>query len=698
MARESTGQVSNARASEASPTPPAYAPTANRHYISLGYSWEGYTRRQRGNRAAEHPRRHPPRHLAAATARACAHTPEDPTFHEFASQWFESRRHEVSPRSVEDYRWALTRHLLPFFKDHRLSQITIAEVDRYRTGKVRERERKTDPSLSNRSINATLALLAQVLEIAVEYGTSSSTPPAGVGDASRPLSPTAHGWNRSRSSRCSSDCARPARRQNDARPEMRTLFATGICTGLRVGELLALRWRDVNLAQGRLTVLDAKTEAGTGPRDRHLARAARGTGRLQGRGPSRRSPPITYSPPRQAKPTLAQTSPSASNAPPSAPTKRSPKARRRRSRRALPALAAAHLRLAALLARREPRLRDAPNGPHRPQARATHLHQGHGRAAPPRPRHPARRRARWRHVDTARNRASLRRSRRNLDRFLREHEVRAREPSPWRASMKGSMSTRRETAALLLLQRLAKPRRAAELFEEHSDPVAALRGLDSTAQIALDACAPVDYESQINDVIAELRTLEAEGISLLTVLDDAYPGNLRLVYDRPLVLWVRGVVREQDSRSVAVVGTRRASSAGLESARQISRQLVDADYVVVSGLAAGIDTAAHTAALDSAAAQSQSLVPGYGMLSRRRMLHFSAASVPNRPWYHSSNPIKRRADGPSRCATPLCPGLLARPSSWRRPTQAAPGCRLASRWNTDARSCYGVTARARVGP
>lgn len=161
------------------------------------------------------------------------------------------------------------------------------------------------------------------------------------------------------------------------------------------------------------------------------------------------------------------------------------------------------------------------------------------------------------------------------------------------------MSTRRETAALLLLQRLAKPRRAAELFEEHSDPVAALRGLDSTAQIALDACAPVDYESQINDVIAELRTLEAEGISLLTVLDDAYPGNLRLVYDRPLVLWVRGVVREQDSRSVAVVGTRRASSAGLESARQISRQLVDADYVVVSGLAAGIDTAAHTAALDS---------------------------------------------------------------------------------------------------
>ncbi len=161
------------------------------------------------------------------------------------------------------------------------------------------------------------------------------------------------------------------------------------------------------------------------------------------------------------------------------------------------------------------------------------------------------------------------------------------------------MSTKRETAALLLLQRLAKPRRAAELFEEHSDPIAALQALGNTAQIVLDACAPVDYESQLDDVIAELKTFEAEGISLLTVLDDAYPGNLRLVYDRPLTLWVRGALCEQDSRSVAVVGTRRASPAGLERAHQISRQLVDAGYVVVSGLAAGIDTAAHTAALDA---------------------------------------------------------------------------------------------------
>ncbi len=53
-------------------------------------------------------------------------------------------------------------------------------------------------------------------------------------------------------------------RGGKAKPDarMRALFATGICTGLRISELLALRWRDVNLAQGRLTVIDSKTEAG----------------------------------------------------------------------------------------------------------------------------------------------------------------------------------------------------------------------------------------------------------------------------------------------------------------------------------------------------------------------------------------------------------------------------------------------------
>lgn len=161
------------------------------------------------------------------------------------------------------------------------------------------------------------------------------------------------------------------------------------------------------------------------------------------------------------------------------------------------------------------------------------------------------------------------------------------------------MSVTRDTAALLALQRLAKPRRAAELFEEHGEPFAALRAFSEVAQLAFDEPAHESHEPGLDAILAELEALKAEGISLLTVLDDAYPRNLRLVYDRPLILWVRGALSDHDDRSVAVVGTRRASSAGLERTRQIAHQLADADYTVVSGLAVGIDTASHLAAIEA---------------------------------------------------------------------------------------------------
>jgi DNA processing protein len=94
-------------------------------------------------------------------------------------------------------------------------------------------------------------------------------------------------------------------------------------------------------------------------------------------------------------------------------------------------------------------------------------------------------------------------------------------------------------------------------------------------------------------------TWERDGIETITVLDAAYPVNLRMVHDRPPVLFVRGALSDCDERAVAVVGTRRASERGIGQARAIACGLIDAGYVVVSGLAAGIDTAAHTAALEA---------------------------------------------------------------------------------------------------
>lgn len=64
--------------------------------------------------------------------------PKDPTFHVFASEWFASRKGEWAPNTIAVYGFELAVHLLPFFRRHLLSQIMVAEVDRYRESKVRE--------------------------------------------------------------------------------------------------------------------------------------------------------------------------------------------------------------------------------------------------------------------------------------------------------------------------------------------------------------------------------------------------------------------------------------------------------------------------------------------------------------------------------------------------------------------------------
>lgn len=94
-----------------------------------------------------------------------------------------------------------------------------------------------------------------------------------------------------------------------------------------------------------------------------------------------------------------------------------------------------------------------------------------------------------------------------------------------------------------------------------------------------------------------LRSLAADGIDFVTVLDEAYPVNLRSIKTPPPALFVQGELAPEDALAVAVVGTRRASDRGVTLARQMARRLAERGVTVVSGLAAGIDTAAHEATL-----------------------------------------------------------------------------------------------------
>lgn len=95
------------------------------------------------------------------------------------------------------------------------------------------------------------------------------------------------------------------------------------------------------------------------------------------------------------------------------------------------------------------------------------------------------------------------------------------------------------------------------------------------------------------------QQLDALDARVITVLDDAYPANLRMIHDHPPFLFVRGSISPVDDRAIAVVGTRTPTDEGARAAQQIAGALAARGITVVSGMAAGIDTAAHVGALNA---------------------------------------------------------------------------------------------------
>jgi DNA processing protein len=168
--------------------------------------------------------------------------------------------------------------------------------------------------------------------------------------------------------------------------------------------------------------------------------------------------------------------------------------------------------------------------------------------------------------------------------------------------MKGERSVTEQAAVIALAKRArAEWYLVAQLLEATGSALRVIRqdwtGFEPPELLpaVADAAVPDDELAENEGMIAALA---AEGISLVTVLDDAYPTNLRLVYNRPPFLFVRGRLTPGDERAVAVVGTRSASEEGRAQADRLARELAASQVTVLSGLAIGIDAAAHEAALD----------------------------------------------------------------------------------------------------
>jgi len=142
-----------------------------------------------------------------------------------------------------------------------------------------------------------------------------------------------------------------------------------------------------------------------------------------------------------------------------------------------------------------------------------------------------------------------------------------------------------------------------KLAEHFSDPTAAfsapaaalaeIHGLDKNVIDGLRNFSAWD------EVEAEIIRAEKAAVKVVPFTDSTYPARLRMIPDPPPLLYVKGDIRSEDEKAVAVVGSRSASDYGRRVARDLCRGLASLGFTIVSGMARGIDGTAHGTALNA---------------------------------------------------------------------------------------------------
>ncbi len=159
------------------------------------------------------------------------------------------------------------------------------------------------------------------------------------------------------------------------------------------------------------------------------------------------------------------------------------------------------------------------------------------------------------------------------------------------------------TEACIALNMLAtmgpvRLRKLLEVFETPEKILSArgseLRAVEGIGREVADQI--VNWEKTI-DLQAELQRIRDFGAEVITTASPAYPRQLREIHSAPIVLYVWGELTDRDQHAIGIIGSRRTTHYGMESAKKLSYQLAYAGLTVISGLARGIDTAAHQGAL-----------------------------------------------------------------------------------------------------
>ena len=177
----------------------------------------------------------------------------------------------------------------------------------------------------------------------------------------------------------------------------------------------------------------------------------------------------------------------------------------------------------------------------------------------------------------------------------------------------------REQAAVLALVRASPGEwyQTADVISEAGSAVRLLGGEPvimpaERAQYARELVSRVS-PADVSQAEALIERVTPQGVRLITVLDEDYPENLKLIFNRPPFIWVRGQLESRSLRAIAVVGTRQATQEGRAAAARLAGGLAQARVTVLSGLARGIDTAAQAATIE--AGGSTVAVVGTGILA-----------------------------------------------------------------------------------
>ncbi len=141
-------------------------------------------------------------------------------------------------------------------------------------------------------------------------------------------------------------------------------------------------------------------------------------------------------------------------------------------------------------------------------------------------------------------------------------------------------------------------RKLLEVFHEPQQVLAAKRDqIRKVEGIGHDVADQISSWESIVDLAAELKRIREFGAAVIMQESPSYPKALREIHAPPIVLYVWGELQDRDHHAIGIIGARRTTHYGMESAKKLAYQIAYAGLTVISGLARGIDTAGHQGAL-----------------------------------------------------------------------------------------------------